>query len=73
MNCLAAKLLFGVFILLINVKMPTNVGILTFMSRIISCSVELSLKNCFITLELEMNKIYFRKQSLMEHKSMEDA
>ena len=31
---LAAKLLVGVFILLINVKMPTIVGILTLMSRI---------------------------------------
>ena len=30
----AVKLLVGVFILLINVKMPTIVGILTFMSRI---------------------------------------
>ena len=30
----AFKLLDGVFILLINVKMPTMVGILTFMSRI---------------------------------------
>ena len=32
-----------VFILLINVKMPTIVGILTFISRIdITCSVDLS-------------------------------
>ena len=31
---LAVKLIVGVFILLINVKMPTIVGILTFMSRI---------------------------------------
>ena len=31
---LAVKLLVGVFVLLINVKMPTIVGILTFMSRI---------------------------------------
>ena len=31
---IAVKLLVGVFILLINVKMPTIVGILTFMSRI---------------------------------------
>ena len=29
---------------LINVKMPTVVGILTFISRKISCSVELSMK-----------------------------
>ena len=35
--------------MLINVKMPTIVGILTFMSRIISCSVELSIKISFIT------------------------
>ena len=32
-----------VFILLIHVKMPTNVGILTFMSRINSWSFELSM------------------------------
>ena len=31
---LAFKLSYDVFILLINVKMPTIVGILTFMSRI---------------------------------------
>ena len=41
-----------VFIMLINVKMPTIVGILTFMSRIISCSAELSIKK-FITSRLE--------------------
>ena len=34
-----------VFFLLINVKMPIVVGILTFMSRKISCSTELSMKN----------------------------
>ena len=33
-----------VFILLINVKMPTIVGIKIFMSRINSCSEELSMK-----------------------------
>ena len=33
-----------VFIMLINVKMPTVVGILTFMSMINSCLVELSLE-----------------------------
>ena len=32
------------FFPLINVKMPTIVGILTFMSRKISCLVELSMK-----------------------------
>ena len=32
------------FSLLINVKMPTNVGILTFRGRKNSCSVELSMK-----------------------------
>ena len=31
-----------VIIMLIKVKMPTIVGILTFMSRVISCSAELS-------------------------------
>ena len=33
-----------IFFPLINAKMPTFVGILTFMSRKISCSVELSMK-----------------------------
>ena len=33
-----------VFIMLINVKMPTIVGILTFMSMINFCSAELSIK-----------------------------
>ena len=37
-----------VFIMLINVKMPTFVGILTFMSRIISCSAELSKENVLL-------------------------
>ena len=37
------------FFLLINVKMPTIVGILTFMSRKNSCSVELNMKKSFIT------------------------
>ena len=32
------------FFLLVNVKMPTTVGILTLMSRKISCSVELKMK-----------------------------
>ena len=34
-------------IMLINVKMPTIVGILTFMSMIILCSVELSTKKVY--------------------------
>ena len=42
---LAFKLSDVVFILLMNVKMPTIVGILTFMSRIISFPVELGMKN----------------------------
>ena len=32
------------FCMLMNVKMPTIVGILTFMSRKKSCSIELSMK-----------------------------
>ena len=35
--------------MLINVKKPTIVGILTFMSRIILCSAELSMEKSFIT------------------------
>ena len=38
------------FLLLINVTMPTIVGIVTFMSKKISCSAELSKGNSFITL-----------------------
>ena len=36
------------FFPLINVKMPTIVGILTFMSRKKSCSVELSMENVLL-------------------------
>ena len=43
MNFLAFKLSDVVFIMLINVKMPTIVGILTFMSSIFSCLAELSM------------------------------
>ena len=43
-DCSCCKLSDNIFILLINVKMPTAVGILTFISRI----VELSMKS-FIT------------------------
>ena len=45
---LAFKLSDVVFILPINVKMPTTVGILTFITRINSCSVEFSMKKSFI-------------------------
>ena len=41
---LAIKLSDVVLTMLINYKMPMTVGILTFMSMIISCSVELSIK-----------------------------
>ena len=50
-KCLALIVSDVVFTMLINVKMPTTVGILTFMSRIISCSAELSIKEGFITSE----------------------
>ena len=40
------------FFLLINVKMPTVVGILTFMGRKKSCSVELSMKKVLEPLDL---------------------
>ena len=62
---LAVKVLVGVFILLINVKMPTIVGILTFMSRKNSCSVELSMKKVLQlqgqeekTLEIDTGFVY---------------
>ena len=38
---------YTVFIMLINGKMPTIVGILTFMSRIFLCSVEFSMKKVY--------------------------
>ena len=41
------KSLDVVFILLKKVKMPTIVGILKFMSRIFSCSAELSMKKLY--------------------------
>ena len=41
---LALSLSDVVFIVLINVIMPTIVGVLTTMSRINSCSAELSMK-----------------------------
>ena len=41
---LAFKLSDRVFIMLINVKMPTIVGILTFMSMVFSCTVEFTMK-----------------------------
>ena len=44
------------FFLLVNVKMPTIVGILTFIGRKISCSPELSTKKTFITL---VQRVYF--------------
>ena len=37
------------FFLLINGKMPTIVGILTYMGRKISCSAELNMKTFFLT------------------------
>ena len=49
---LALKLSNIVFILLLNVKMPTTVGILTFMSKMNFMLNELSMKN-FITLGQE--------------------
>ena len=44
------------FFLLLNVKMPTIVGILTFMSRKISCSTELSM--FFFTSRLGLKHIF---------------
>ena len=43
------QLLDVMLIMQINVKMPTIVGILTFMSMINICSVELGVKTSFIT------------------------
>ena len=45
----AFRLSNGVSIMIIYVKMPTIVGILTFMSRINSRSAELSMKKSSIT------------------------
>ena len=45
------------FFLLINVKMPTIVGILTFMGRKNSCSIELSMKKSFVTSGPDFGKV----------------
>ena len=50
MGFLAFKILVGLLILLIYVKMPIIVGILTFMSRIHLCSFEFSMQKSFIAL-----------------------
>ena len=42
---LALSLSDVVFVMLIKVKMPTIVGILTFISMIVSCSAELSMEH----------------------------
>ena len=47
-SAFSARISLNAVFLLANVKMPTIVGILTYMSRKISCSVELSRK-IFIT------------------------
>ena len=47
-----------ILIMLMNVKMPTIVGILIFMSMINSCSVELNMKTDFITLWPVMHVVY---------------
>ena len=43
------------FFLLRNVKMPTVIGILTFMSRKISCLAELSMEKVFLTSGPDLN------------------
>ena len=48
-DCFALKLSDVVFIVLINVKMPTILGFLTLMSRRDFMSVELSVKKVFIS------------------------
>ena len=45
--------------MLIMVKMPTIVGILTFMSMINLCLVEVSTKKSFITLDKCSSPLYF--------------
>ena len=60
---LALKL-SDVSILLINVKMPTLVGILTFINRInFSCSIEVSMKK-FYNLETRFIQVYSARQLL---------
>ena len=53
MKFLALSLSDVVFIMLINVKMPTIVGIWTLKSRINLFSAELSMKKSFITSKLD--------------------
>ena len=56
---LASELSDVVFIMLINVKMPTIVGILTFMSRINLCSVELSMKKVLLPRGLAFSSFHW--------------
>ena len=46
--CLTFKLLDDICMMLINIKMPTNAGVLIFMSMINACSVELNVTKRFI-------------------------
>ena len=56
------------FFLLINVIMPTIVGILTFMSRKKSCSAELSMKNIISGLIFQKrSRVKFRVNSFNSH------
>ena len=54
------------FFLLINLKMPTIVGILIFMSRKISCSNELSRKKSFITSGPDLGLYCFQRYSILK-------
>ena len=61
--------------MLINVIMPTLVGILTFMSMINSCSVELSMKKSLITWGLRRalvvyNLIINKQMCIKEYKTI---
>ena len=50
------------FIMLINVKMPTNVGILTFISMINTTSERLKVRNFYICRYFSFNELKFHPQ-----------
>ena len=58
------------FILLINVKMPTIVGILTFISMINTLSVRLKARNFFICWYFSFEQLEFRAQFELSMKNV---
>ena len=60
------------FILLINVKMPTIVGILTFMSRINTSYERLKVRNTYFSILVFMNTLYLMLSWVGHEKKLYD-